>query len=282
MWFKTISIAVGLALGAMGASPSAAQAPDAAAAGVLQPTYADLASLVDSAAMVVRVRVKKQAELEPERAPGLTQGFARLYIEAETVSLLAGRSAVGSALRYLVDVPRDGRGRAPKLKKREFLLFARAVPGRPGELQLVDPTAQLAWSEALEARLRPVMAEIFGGESPPAVLGVRDALSVAGNLAGESETQIFLLTQGDAPLSLSVVRRPNMAPAWGISRSEIVDQSARPALAETIGWYRLACFLPRSLPAEANLANDSVSRRRAEQDYAFVLDQLGPCERNRN
>ena len=247
-----------------------------------QATYADLADLADSAPLVVRAKIKRQAEVEAERAPGLQAGFTRLYVEAETVSLLAGNVPIGGSLRYLVDVPRDDRGRAPKLKKQEVILFARPVPNRPGELQLAEPRAQLPWSEATEQRLRPVLAGLHAADALPAVTGIRDALSVAGNLAGESETQVFLLTQDDSPLALTVVRRPGMAPVWGFSRSEIVDQSVLAPRPDTIAWYRLACFLPPSLPAGANLATDSAAQQQAVVDYLFVLSELGPCPRNRN
>ncbi|MFN2099161.1 hypothetical protein [Altererythrobacter sp. MF3-039] len=256
--------------------PPTAGAPAAAAY-----TYADLADLTDAAALVVKVEVKRQAEVEAERAPGLRPGFARLYVEAETLSLIAGSAPIGESLRYLVDVPRDDRGRVPKLRKGEFIVFAQPVPNRPSELQLADARAQLDWEPGLESRLRAILADLYSGNSLPAIRGVRDALSVAGNLAGESETQIFLETEGNRPVALSIIRRPGMNPVWGYSQAEIVDQSARPALPGSVDWYRLACFLPRSLPAEANLAFDAVSQQQAVADYAFVIAQLGACSRNR-
>ena len=99
------------------------------------PTYADLATLADAAELVARVQIRKATALKPERAPGLAAGFARLYIQADTLALIGGRSTVGAGLAYLVDVPLDAKGKVPKLKKREFLLFAKGVPGRAGELQ---------------------------------------------------------------------------------------------------------------------------------------------------
>lgn len=273
----------GIALVAAAASVAAHAQSDADTEVVsARETYADLADMADAADLVLRIEVKRQAAVELARAPGLQPGFARLYVEAETLSLLAGTVPVGESLRYLVDLPRDERGRPPKLKKREFILFARPVPNRPGELQLTDAGAQLEWTPQLDLRLRAILADLHSGQSLPAVLGVRDALSVAGNLAGESETQIFLETDGNQPLALSVIRRPGMDPTWGYSQAEIVDQSARPAQPETIDWYRLACFLPRNLPPESNLAQDAVSQQRAVADYAFVIRQLGPCPRNRD
>lgn len=246
-----------------------------------QPTWADLADLADAAQLVVRAEIRKQAELEPERSPGLAPGMIRLYVEAETLALVAGTVPVGESLRYLVDVPLTARGKAPKLKKTEVLLFARPVPSRPGEIQLVARDAQLPWSPGLEQRLRPILTQLVAPDAAPAIVGIRDALSVPGNLTGESETQIFIDTQSGAPVSVSVVRRPGFAPAWGVSYSEIVDQAVRAPEVETLGWYRLACFLPGTLPTQANLSSDPADRARAAEDYRFVLGQLGPCPRNR-
>ena len=244
------------------------------------PTYADLATLVDGAPLAVRAKVKSQIVVPAERAPGLAPGEARLYVEAQTQALLAGSAALPESLRYLVDVPLDAKGKAPKLKKQEFVLFARAVAGRPGELQLVGARAQLAYTPAIEARIRPILAAFAASDTPPRVTGVRDVLSSVGNLAGESETQIFLATASGEPAALTVVRRPGMAPRWGVSWTELVDQSARPAEAQTVAWYRLACTLPPALPGGANLASDPADRARAAQDYRFIMAQLGPCTRN--
>jgi len=242
-------------------------------------TYADLADLADRADLVVHVVVAKQIPLPPERATNVAPGYTRLYIEAKTQALLAGKAPLGESVRYLVDVPLDAKGKAPKLKKHEFLLFARPVPSRPSELQLTGPTDQLPYDEAIAARLRPILAELAAADAAPAITGVRDALAVPGTLVGESETQIFLGTASGDPVSLTIVRRPGMAPAWGVSYSEIVDQAARPPEPDTLAWYRLACFLPEQLPRGSNLSQDPSSRTRAAQDYAFVLQQLGACPR---
>ncbi|MGN3974785.1 hypothetical protein [Tsuneonella sp. SYSU-LHT278] len=243
------------------------------------PAYADLADLADAAGLVVHAKIRKAIPLPPERAGTVAAGHARVYVEAETVALLTGSAPLGQSIRYLVDVPLDAKGKLPKLKKRDVLVFARPVAGRPGELQLVGPSAQIDWSQGLEARLRPLLGELAAPDAAPAVTGVRDALSVAGTLAGESETQIFLSTRKGDPVSLTIVRRPGMAPTWGVSYGEIVDQAARPPAPDTLAWYRLACFLPRQLPGAANLAQDSASRARAAQDYRFVIDELGDCPR---
>lgn len=260
--------------------PLSAQKMGDSNAGV-EPTYADLAELSDAAPLVIRAQIRRQAELKPERAPDVASDMVRLYIEAETVALLVGSVPVGESLTYLVDLPRTERGRAPKLKKQEVLLFAKPVPGSPRQLQLVDPSAQLPWSAELEARLRPILTDLVAPNAPPRIVEIRDALSVPGNLVGESETQIFLETADNSPASLTITRRPGMAPRWGVSFTELVDQSARPPEPNSLAWFRLACSLPATLPPGVNLSRDAESRSIAEADYSLVMQDMGPCERNR-
>ncbi len=242
-------------------------------------TYADLATLADQSEVAVRAQIRRQSALKPDRSPGLAQGFVRLYIQARTVALIAGRAALPGDITYLADVPLDAKGKVPKLKGREVLLFARPVQGRAGELQLVSEAAQLAFTPALEARLRPILTELASPKAPPRITAISDALAVPGTLVGESETQIFLATSNRSPASLTILRRPSQLPVWGVSWGEIIDSAARPPARNSLGWFRLACSLPPQLPANANLARDANARRLAMADYAFVLEQLGPCER---
>ena len=229
--------------------------------------------------MVIRAEIRRQTRLKPERAPGLAPGFARLFIEARTLALISGSAGLGADLSYLVDVPLDAKGKVPKLRKAQVLLFADRVAGRAGEIRLVSPAAQMIATPELEARLRPILTELVSGSVPPRITGVSDALAVPGTLTGESETQIFLATTDRSPVSLTILRRPGQRPAWGVSWGEIIDSSARPPARETLRWYRLACALPPELPSGANLARDVTERRLAAGDYAFVIEQLGPCER---
>ncbi|WP_010409555.1 hypothetical protein [Citromicrobium sp. JLT1363] len=270
-----------LAAAPLPGAAAAAQNSGSVAAAPTQASDADLIDLADYSDLVLRAKVRRQSEVPPERAPGLKPGHARFYIEADTIGLISGTSSVGERVRYLVDLPYDARGRKPKLKKEEVLLFARPVPRRPGEIQLVAPDAQLLWNDALEQRTRAILTQLVAPGAAPRIVGVGDALSVAGTLAGESETQIFLETVDDSPAAISVVRRPGMAPVWGVSFSEIVDQAASVPAEGSLAYYRLACALPRSLPSEANLAREPADRARASDDYRFVLSQLGPCPRLR-
>ena len=243
------------------------------------PTYADLVTLSEASDLVIRAQIRSATTLKPDRAPGLAPGFARVYVEAQTIALIAGRSSIGSTLNYVVDVALDAKGKVPKLKKREFLLFAQPVAGRAGAVQLVSKQGHLDYTPALEARLRPILTELYAADVPPRITGISDALAVLGTLAGESETQIFLATDTRAPVAMTILRRPGQAPQWGVSWGEIIDSSARAPQPETLRWYRLACFLPDQLPSSANLARESDERRLAAGDYAFVRQALGPCER---
>ncbi|HSG33387.1 MAG TPA: hypothetical protein VLA37_02550, partial [Sphingomonadaceae bacterium] len=262
-----------------GAVPSAAQQLPPSTSPF---TYADLVDLSEQANLVVKAKIRKQATVSPENSPGLLPGHVRLYLEAETQALLAGSAAIGQSLRLLADLPLDSRGRPPKLKDSEFIFFGREVPGRPGELQLLTPDSYSTAGPDEEARIRAVLREVAQPEAPPHIEAIREAISIAGNLAGESETQLFLETAEGTPVSLTVMRRPGMAPQWGVAWSELVDQSARPPERETLAWYRLACFLPSELPASANISDNEVSRRRALEDYQVVMSELGPCKRNRS
>lgn len=250
-------------------------------------TYADLADLADPADLVLNATIRKQTEVSPDRAPDLAPGFIRLYIEARVTGRWAKPASArsmagqpGETVRYLADVRPDAKGRAPRLKGAEVLLFARIVPGRIGEMQLVGRHGQMMASPALEQQLRPVLEELQAPDAPARILKVRDVLWVPGNLAGESEMQLFATTDGEGPALISVVRRPGQAPQWGVSWSELADQLLRPPARNTLVWYRLACFLPPSLPAGSHLSADPIMRDRAEADYRLVMRSLGPCPRN--
>jgi hypothetical protein len=275
---KPVAVVAAIALGTI--SPAAASAATNGLTGATA-TYADLADLADSARLVVRAQVRKIAELEPERARGVRAGWSRFYIEARTQALLSGNTALGESLRYLVDVPLDARGKPPSLKKKSVLLFATRATGATGDLQLAAPDAQLLWDPATEARLRNILAELVAPGAPRRVTGVREAIHVPGNLAGEGETQFFLDTADQSAASITVQHRPGSLPVWGVSFSEVAAAVGNLPRRETLAWYRLACFLPNALPRAANISDTAASRAQAEADYRMVLGELGPCPRSR-
>lgn len=245
------------------------------------PSYADLADFTDSAALLVRAKPRKLQLVEPARARGVRSGWARYYAEAKTEALIFGRGALGTKVSYLVDLPLDAKGKPPKVLGRSMVLFARPVPGHPAELQLVAPDAQLPWDTAIDARLRSLLAEFNAPGAPQKVTGVREAIHVTGDLAGQGETQLFLGTANGEPAAVTVIREPGAAPRWGVSFSDVVEAGGEPPRRETLGWYRLACFLPRVLPGAVNISGSATDRAAAASDYRLVLEALGPCPRTR-
>jgi len=243
-------------------------------------SYADLVDLADGAPLVIRAQPRKIVAVEPARARGLRAGWGRFYVEAKTEALIGGTAPLDGALVYLVDLPLDAKGKPPAFKKKSVVLFARTVPGRPGELQLVAPDAQLMWDAMLETRIKGVLAELYAPDAPQKITGVREAIHVGGDLAGEGETQIFLTAANGEPAAIAVSRKPGQPPRWGVSFSELVASDAAPRR-DSLGWYRLACFLPRDLPPAANISGRGADRAAAAADYGFAIAELGACQRTR-
>ncbi|WP_296680046.1 hypothetical protein [Novosphingobium sp.] len=244
-------------------------------------TYADLVDLADGTPLVVRAQIRKAVPVEPERARGLRAGWIRAYVEARTEAVIGGNRALGEQLAYLVDVKADAKGKLPALKKKAVILFARPVDARPAELQLVAPDAQLPWDAATEARVKGVLSELYASGAPQKITGVREALHVPGNLAGAGETQLFLGSASGEPAAITVSRMPGRDAAMNVSFSELVGAGSGLPARETLAWYRLACFLPASLPAGANIGEVTEDRAAAALDYRAVIERLGPCERAR-
>lgn len=273
--FYAAAAAALLTIAAASPGESQAPAPDAL-------TYADLADLGLAAPVAAHVRVAKALVLKGAQSAGVQPGSSRFYVEADLVSLLRGAQGMPTRIRYVVDLPNDAKGRPLKLRKgSQFILLAEPVAGRPGELRLVAPDAQLGWSAARADILRAILREASGAAPAPRITGIGRAFHAPGSLPGESETQIFLQTAGGRPVSLNVLRRPGETALWSVALSEIVDDAAQPPAPDTLLWYRLACTLPPSLPQQSLADNDADAARAIRADYRLVLDRLGPCRRSR-
>jgi len=268
-------------------SVSAMQAPTPAA-----PTspysYADIADLASAAPIALHARIYSSAALKPAQAPGVAAGHARFYIEADVVSLIRGSGPLAARISYLVDLPLDAKGKAPKLKKKQpVLLFARPVAGatagssNTGSVRLIAPDAQLPWDPATEAQLRAILTELVKPGAPPAITGIANGFHVPGTLPGEGETQLFLNTQTGEPVSLTILTAADGSRRWAAAFGEIVDGSAAVPARGTLAWYRLACGLPRTLPLNKLAGTAPEDRRKAASDYAIVLGALGECTRTR-
>jgi hypothetical protein len=258
------------------------QAPAAAAPGATLLSYSDLADLAVAAPIVAHVRLRRAVPLKPTEAGAVPAGRARHYVEGDILSLIRGPAGSAAQISFLADFPLGPNGKPAKLaKKSEWLVFGTPVAGRPSELRLVAPDAQLPFTPSRAASVREILREAASATSPPRITGIGKAFHVPGSLPGESETQIFLQGEGGRPVSLSVLRRPGEIPRWAVALGEMVDDAAGPPRPNSLLWYRLACSLPANLPA-ASLADAEPQHRGAIQaDYRLVVQALGRCGRTR-
>ena len=270
------------ALSALLAATSPAVAQPQNQLGLQTLTYADLADLGAGAPIVAYVRVHSADRLNAREATTVRAGFTRFEIEAELVALIRGTSGLPARLRYLVDLPNDSRGRPARIARRaEYLIMANRVPSRPDEVRLVTADAQVPYSPAAAEMLRGIVREASGASPAPRITGIGRAFSVPGNLPGESETQFFLQTADQRPISLSVLRRPGEQVRWSVSLGEIVDEGAAPPQPNTLLWYRLACTLPARLPGDVLSEATPDESRAIQADYQVIMNGLGRCARTR-
>ena len=244
-------------------------------------SYADIADLVVISPLIVDATIRNAQKVAPEQATGVPANLQRMLIEADVLALIRGQGGVTPRVRFLLDVPKDAKGKVPKLKKQRLFLLGSTVTGRPGEIRLSRPNALVQWSVENDALVRAITKEAVELDAPPRITGITSAFYSAGTVLGEGETQIFLKTAKDQPLSLSVLSRPGQEKRWAVSTAEVIDESATAPAKFTLLWYRLACDLPRVLSPEQVEAAESDNAARAQADYKFVLDSLGPCGRKR-
>lgn len=243
-------------------------------------SYADMVDLADRAPLVANVRIRNIINLKPEQAGTVPAGHRRLFLEGDVTGLIRGEAGISPLVSWLYDAPLDARGKLPKLKKAQVILFAR--PGtRPGQIQLVARDAQIAASPAKITQVKSILSALVAADAPPRILGLGDAFHVAGTVAGEGETQIFLRTENGDPVSLSILRRPGQPAQWAVALGEIVDEAARAPAPGSLLWYRLACSLPAALPARTVRTLSVPDAEAARADYRVVIDALGPCGRTR-
>ena len=256
-----------------GLPTNAATVTPAISLATVAPTYADLVSLALGSPVIVRATIVKAEKLGSKDAPDVAAGRARLLITAQITGALIAPDAVPATISYLVELPLDARGKVPKAKGAAVLLFLK--PGdRPGQYSLVRASAQLDGDDRVEATLRAIIKEARANTAPT-ITGVGNAFRVPGSVPGEAESQFFLTTASDRPVSLVVLSRPGQQRSLQLAVGDVIDESAATIKPGTLTWYRLACFLPKALPA--SIGGDD--RAALADDYALVLSRLGPCER---
>lgn len=273
--------AITLGFGGMASAQTARVLPSSLAVQAEDAAYADIADLVTISPLIVDATVRNLQKIAPEQALGVPDDRQRMLVEADVTSLIRGQGGITPRVRFLLDVPKDAKGKIPKLKKQRLFLFGSSVTGKPGEIRLSRPDALAQYSSANDALVRGIAKEAVLIDAPPKITGIISAFYSAGTVLGEGETQVFLRTAKERPLSLSILSRPGQEKRWAVSTAEVIDESATAPAKFTLLWYRLACDLPRSLSSDLVEAADSDDAARAQADYKFVLDSLGPCGRKR-
>jgi hypothetical protein len=241
------------------------------------PSYATVANDVVGAPLIIDARIAEVTPIKSADAPNVTPGRGRVYVIADVLALIRGTNALPARISYVAEIPLNARGKLPKLKKQRVVLFARPVAARADQIQLTGLDGQFAWSPELDALVRGITKDVLAADAPPAITGLGNAFHVPGSLPGEGETQVFLQTSTGAPVSLQILRRPGEQTRWSVSLGDIVDNGAGPPKPATLLWYRLACGLPREIPAESLSAEEPANAAAAREDYALVLRDLGPC-----
>ena len=244
-------------------------------------TYSDIADLVVLSPLILDATIRKVTKLPETQTVGVPANIQRVVIDADVTSLIRGEGGFAAKARFLLDVPKDAKGKIPKLQKRRYFLLGSKVAGNAGMLKLARPDALVEWSPENDATLRAITREAVEADAPQAVSGISGAFHTPGTVLGEGETQIFLRTVGGQPISISVLSRPGQTKRWAVSTGDVIDESAIAPTRNTLLWYRLACSLPRSLDARLVESGEQRDIANAQADYRFVLDSLGPCGRNR-
>ncbi|WP_295491497.1 hypothetical protein [Sphingorhabdus sp. EL138] len=244
-------------------------------------SYADIADLVVISPLIVDVTVRNVRKLSAEQTSGVPTSFERVLVEADVMALIRGEGGITPRVRFLLDVPKNAKGKIPKLQKQRIYLFGRQVTGRPSEVQLARPNALALFSTTNDALVRAITKEAVQVNAPRRITSVSSAFHSVGTVLGEGETQIFVKTDNDQPLSLTILSRPGQQKIWAVSTAEVIDASATAPQRMTLLWYRLACGLPRALPADRVEGASKADTARAQADYSFVIESLGPCGRNR-
>ncbi len=243
--------------------------------------YADIADLVTIAPMILDAQIAKVTPLKPEQTIGVPPQLQRTLVDATVLALIRGTGGVTAQVRFLLDIPKDAKGKMLKLKKKRLYLLASQVTGRPGEIKLVRPNALIEYSPDNDGFIRSIAKEVVMLDAPQRVTGIASAFYTPSTIIGEGETQIFLNTERNQPLALTIRSRPGEPKTWAVSTSEVMNESGSAPARNTLLWYRLACGLPKSLSPELVESGDGENAANAQADFNFVMTALGPCGRKR-
>ena len=101
-------------------------------------SYADIADLVVNSPLILDAQIRKVTKLPETQAVGVPANIQRVVIDADVNSLIRGSDGFAAKARFLLDVPKDAKGKIPKLQKRRYFLLGSKV-GQPGDVETVAP-----------------------------------------------------------------------------------------------------------------------------------------------
>lgn len=244
-------------------------------------SYADITDLVVNSPLILDAQIRKVTSLPATQTVGMPANIQRVLIDADVTSLVRGADGFAAKARFLLDVPKNAKGKIPKLQKRRYFILGSKVDGSPGTVKLSRPDALIEWSPANDATLRAITKEAVQIDAPQAITGITSAFHSQGTIIGEGETQIFLRTASGQPISVSILSRPGQSKSWAVSTGDVIDESAVAPAKDTLLWYRMACSLPRTLDSKLVESSETKDIANAQSDYRFVIESLGPCGRTR-
>ena len=273
--------AIALILPISGAWSQSGVAPPGFAVTATNDSYADIADLVVISPLIVDATVRKATKIPVEQAIGVPANLQRMLIVADVAALVRGNDGVAGQVRFLLDVPKDAKGKIPKLKKQRYFLLGSKAAGLPGTIRLSRPDAVVEWSASNDAMLRAITKEAVMIDAPQPIVALTSAFHSPGTIIGEGETQIFVEAKGNQIYSLSVFSQPGAPKRWAVSTGEVIDESATAPVKDSLLWYRLACGLPQALDPKLVETPETENAAKAQADYRFIMASLGPCDRTR-
>ncbi len=237
--------------------------------------YADIAEKAVAASLVAHIKVRKATKIPAKIAGVIPSGATRYLVQADVISLLRSNAPMPKMIQYIIDLKPDSLGRKQRIAKQSFVVFG--SPGRSGEIRLLDADSQLPFSDQMDRMVRNILTEMSSPQAAPKINGIQSGFHTAGTLPGEGESQIFLSTDGERPVSLTIIRQNDKPPRWFVSLGEVVDEAKEPPRRNTLLWYRLACSLPSSLPESVTADIPAATATILKEDYSLVMRSMGVC-----
>ena len=220
----------------------------------------------------------------PSWRPNVPAGHRRFLVEADVVALIRGAGGLPARVSYLVDLPNDSRGRPAQLAAAQRMAAARARACRIARPSCgwPRPTRRSPTRRRRPSGCARSCARRAAADAPPRITGIGRAFHVPGSLPGESETQIFLQTADERPISLTVLRRPGEQPRWAVRSVRDRRRGGRAAGA------RHPALVPARLHPAARACRGEPARgerrrgARRSRPITGVVDRkaLGPCARH--